>query len=290
MAYLILLIGIFLLIVNVMNWRRLKKVASQATPRYLQAPSFFLIRKLFYEWRIYALGNNTWRGRRGLVISVLVFLCMSFVNLHWLQFNSWLFTSIVIPVLFIMQIRIGRTMHRKYFEDGFPEILSVVNAAVSAGNSIHQALHRCGEGIDGELGETFNRIDRRLNLGEEPERVFYDAWRVYPYREFYFFIVVIQVSIQRGGQLRVLVSRLSRIINNSKNMARRKMAMTSEARSSAKIVGAIPLLFFFGMKYFSPENFNFVVHDPIGRYILYYAIGSEVLGMLIIWILIRRAT
>ncbi|WP_258318080.1 type II secretion system F family protein, partial [Escherichia coli] len=124
--------------------------------------------------------------------------------------------------------------------------------AVSAGNSIHQALHRCGEGIDGDLGKMFKRIDRRLNLGEEPERVFNDAWKEYQYREFYFFNIVMLVSMQLGGQLRVLVGRLSRIITNSKNMARRKAAITSEARMSAKIVAAMPLLFFCGMKYFSP--------------------------------------
>lgn len=43
------------------------------------------------------------------------------------------------------------------------------------------------------------------------------------------------------------------------------------------------------MKYFSPENFDFVVHDPVGRLILYYVIASEAIGMIIIWILLRRA-
>jgi tight adherence protein B len=98
------------------------------------------------------------------------------------------------------------------------------------------------------------------------------------------------VSMQLGGQLRVLIGRLSRIITNSKNMARRKAALTSEARTSAKIVAAIPLLFFCGMKYFSPENFDFIIHDSIGRLILYYVIASELIGMAIIWYLLRKAT
>ncbi len=290
MFYFILIIGIFILGYNIIIWRRLTKLAANETKRpTLQNSQFFSFHELIAEWKLYALGDNSWRGRRSLIIALVIFITLLVVNAYWLKFDLLLFAPLTILVLFIGQIRIGRTLHRRYFEEHFPEVLSVVNASVSAGNSIHQALHRCGESIEGDLGATFNRIDRRLNLGEEPERVFNDAWQNYRYREFYFFIVVMLVSIQRGGQLRILIGRLSRIINSSKNMARRKNAMTSEARMSAKIVAAIPLLFFFGMRYFSPENFDFVVNDPTGRLILYYVIISEGIGMLIIWAMLRRA-
>ncbi|WPM84884.1 hypothetical protein QNH14_21905 [Apirhabdus apintestini] len=66
--------------------------------------------------------------------------------------------------------------------------------------------------------------------------------------------------------------------------------MTSEAGASAKIVAAIPILFFIGMKYLSPENFNFIMTDGTGRIILYYVIASEVIGIMIINLLVRRAT
>ena len=43
------------------------------------------------------------------------------------------------------------------------------------------------------------------------------------------------------------------------------------------------------MKYLSPENFDFIINDPTGQLILYYVIASECIGMLIIWLLLRRA-
>lgn len=293
MSYLILLLGVLLLAVNVVNWRRLTRLTRltslETTSPLTSFPPLVIMGNLWAEWKNYVLGDMTMRGMRNLFVALFMLLVTVFINLYWLQFDTLVFIPVVVTALAVMQIRIGRALHRRHFEDAFPEVLSVVNAAVSAGNSIHQALHRCGEGIEGGLGKDFNRIDRRLNLGEDPERVFNDTWRIYPYREFYFFVIVMLVSIQRGGQLRTLIGRLSRIVNNSKTTERRKKAMTSEARASAKIVSAIPLLFFLGMKYFSPENFDFVVNDPIGRYILYYVIGSELLGMAIIWALLRRA-
>lgn len=289
MFFLILLIGLMIFCFNLFNWRKLTKIATKNSAYPQPSLAIDYVRNTWLEWKLYALGDRSPKGMKGAIVALILLLVLLFLNANWLQFDVIFFLPATLIVMFIAQLRIGRSLHRRYFEDRFPEVLSVVNAAVSAGNSIHQALHRCGEGIDGDLGATFHRIDRRLNLGEEPERVFNDAWQNYRYREFYFFVVVMLVSLQHGGQLRTLIGRLSRIVNNSKNMARRKSAMTSEARTSAKIVASIPLLFFCGMKYFSPENFDFVVHDPIGRLILYYVIVSEAIGMIIIWILLRRA-
>lgn len=290
MSYWIAIAGVAILLINLYRWKKIKLTISQEPITRRTYPPVAGLISLWDEWRRHALGDGSVKGAKGLITAGVVFAVLLFLNLNWLDIAWSVFIPAVLLVLFFAQLRIGRTLMRRDFENRFPEILSVVNAAVSAGNSIHQALHRCGDSVDGSLGGTFQRIDRRLNLGEEPERVFKDAWQEYPYREFYFFAIVMLVSLERGGQLRVLIGRLSRIIINSKNMARRKAAMTSEARTSAKIVAAIPLMFFCGMKYFSPENFNFIVHDPTGQLVLYYVIASETIGMIIIWILLKKAT
>jgi Flp pilus assembly protein TadB len=289
MSYWIVVTGLILMVINFYRWKKIQRSVNQEFVVDREFQPAVWISSLWAEWRRYAIGDGSAREAKGIIIAAIGALALCFLNLNWLDIAWYIFIPAVIVGLFFAQIRIGRSLQRRYFENCFPEILSVVNAAVSAGNSIHQALHRCGNSVDSPLGETFHRIDRRLNLGEEPVRVFKDAWEEYRYREFYFFVVVMLVSLERGGQLRVLIGRLSRIIINSKNMARRKAAMTSEARTSAKIVAAIPLLFLCGMKYFSPVNFDFIVHDPTGQLILYYVIASESIGMIIIWVLLRRA-
>ena len=289
MFYWILFIGCAIFLLNYFQWKKLTRAISGPMPGRRLFPPLAWLLSLAREWQRYALGDGSVKGIKSALLTVIPIVLLLFTNANWFNIPLLIFIPAMLLTAFIGQIRIGRTLRRRYFEDRFPEVLAVVNAAVSAGNSIHQALQRCGEGIEGELGQVFHRIDRRLNLGEEPERVFNDAWQDYRYREFYFFVVVMLVSLQHGGQLRTLVGRLSRIISNSKNIARRKAAMTSEARMSAKIVAAIPLLFFCGMKYFNPENFDFIIHDAMGQIILYYVIASEAVGMAIIWLLLRRA-
>lgn len=290
MFYWLLFIGCAIFLLSYLQWKKLTRAISGSAPgqRQLLPPLAWLL-ALAKEWRRYALGDGSVKGMKGALLTIALIVLLLFINANWFSISLLVLMPVTLLAAFTGQIHIGRSLHRRRFEERFPEVLAVINASVSAGNSIHQALHRCGEGVDGELGEAFHRIDRRLNLGEEPERVFNDAWQNYRYREFYFFVVVMLVSLQHGGQLRTLVGRLSRIIANGKNIARRKASMTSEARMSAKIVALIPLLFFCGMKYLSPDNFDFIIHDPVGRLVLYYVIASEAIGMIIIWLLLRRA-
>lgn len=287
MYIVIAMLGIAILAWSYLKNRRLNKVLSGQSPQrpvLLQSSMSNIIN----EWKQYSAKN--YGVLNGYMVSLgLVFFSLT-INSYWLQFPFLFFLPTICAALFIGQIRLGRSLHRKVFDEKFPEVLGVVNSAVAAGSSINQALARCGENVEGEMGSLFNMINRRLNLGEDPERVFIDAWRAFCFRDFYFFFVVMLVSMQRGGQLRLLINRLSRIINVNKTLERRKKAMTSEARASAKIVAAIPILFFIGMKYLSPENFNFIMTDGTGRIILYYVIASEVIGIMIINLLVRRAT
>ncbi|WP_016256644.1 type II secretion system F family protein, partial [Yersinia pestis] len=72
--------------------------------------------------------------------------------------------------------------------------------AASSGASINQVLERCGKEIRGPLGQELGLICRRLNLGETPETVFYDAYERFHYPEFYFLVTIILLNIQQGGQ------------------------------------------------------------------------------------------
>jgi tight adherence protein B len=287
----IVITGLAIFVVALLRYWRIHRVIDAAALTRVvekaEGKNNFIV-ELYTEWRNYAFGSVRW-GINGFIISLTLLLLSLFINYYYLGFPWVFFILTVCVVLVIAQIRMGRAIRKKYFENKFPEVLTVVSSAISAGNSIQQALERCGTNIDGDMGNIFNNVSRRLNLGEEPERVFNDAVNIYRYREFYFFFIVMMVSLQRGGQLRTLISRLSRTININKNMDKRKKAMTSEARASAKIVAAIPVIFFLGMKFLSPDNFDFIVNDSTGRYILYYVLSSEVVGLLIINHLVRKA-
>lgn len=177
---------------------------------------------------------------------------------------------------------------KKRFEETFPDALNMLASSLSAGESIGRGIGYVGKKLEGEVGKEFKLMSERLNLGEPIDDVFRKSCRRFPYPSFHFFVITLRANMQRGGQLKEVMSRLNRQMFEARAVDRKKFALTSEARISAKIVGATPFFFLFILQFLSPENFEFVMHHPEGRPILYYLITSESIGMLIIWALMKK--
>lgn len=179
------------------------------------------------------------------------------------------------------------TKRRRDFENTFPDALNILMSAVSAGDSLMQAIIYVGDVMDNAIGREFKRMGDRFKLGESPDVILHRACKTYPYPEFLFFTVTIRANIARGGQLKGVLARLIRVLVESRTLEKKKMAMTSEARISAKIVAMIPVIFILLLNYINPENIDFILHDPSGRVLLYYVVGSEFLGLFIVWLLVK---
>ncbi|USD40137.1 type II secretion system F family protein [Vibrio sp. SCSIO 43135] len=176
---------------------------------------------------------------------------------------------------------------KKRFDGEFPDALNMLAGAVSAGESITHAIMFVGRSLDGCVGKEFKRMGERLQLGESPDSVFRKACNRFPYSEFQFFVITLRANLQRGGQLKEVISRLNRLMFESRAIEKKKYALTAEARTSAKIVAAIPFFFLFMLQFLSPENYQYVMFHPDGKPILYYVIISECVGLLIVWSLMR---
>lgn len=178
---------------------------------------------------------------------------------------------------------------RKQFNEQFPDALNMLVSAVSSGESITHAIRYVGTKLEGNIGKEFKLMGDRLQLGESPDDVFRKSCVRYPYPSFQFFVITLRANMNRGGQLKDVITRLNRLIFDARAIERKKYALTSEARISAKIVCATPFFFLFILQFLSPENYEFVMFNPEGRPILYYVVISEIIGMSIIWGLLKKA-
>lgn len=212
-----------------------------------------------------------------------VYLSQEYLHLN-LQFT--------LPVIFVLTLYAlylrRKKKIRKEFETEFSEALNIINSSIRAGNSVIQGIEQCGQKMVGIVGEEFNQVALRLEIGEEPENVFMDSYARLPYREYYFFIIAVLINMKGGGQVKEVMSRLSSLISNGRIIERKKFAMTSEVRMSIKILTAIPIFFFYFMKFQSPASFDILLNHPIGQLLLYYSISSILLGLLIVWMMMNK--
>ncbi|WP_439437510.1 type II secretion system F family protein [Salinivibrio costicola] len=221
--------------------------------------------------------------------ALLAGLCFASIqfNNQFLREPIWIVTPPFVLVGMLIFYRWLQNREQKMFETAFPDALNMMTSAVSAGESIMHAILYVGNTLEGDIGREFRIMGKRLQLGESPDDVFRKSCRRYPYPSFYFFVITLRANMQRGGQLKDIMMRLNRMMFNARSIDKKKYALTSEARTSAKIVAAIPFFFLFVLQYLSPENFEFVMFDPDGKVILYYVLISEAIGIAIVWGLMK---
>lgn len=231
------------------------------------------------------LGDGAWL-KIGLFL-MLVFTVTSYLNQKWLMLNPLLLPASVTLAAFIWGWNLMLRRRRASFEQEFPDALNIMMSAITAGDSISQSIIYVGKTLDNDTGREFKYVGERLKLGEPPEQVFNRSCKRFPYPAYLFFVVTIRANMSRGGQLKQVMAKLIRVLVDSRTMEKKKMALTSEARLSAKIVAAIPLAFMGIMHLMNPDDLQYVLFHPEGRWILFYVLGSEALGLAIIWLLVR---
>ncbi|MDD1781727.1 type II secretion system F family protein [Enterovibrio sp. ZSDZ35] len=232
-----------------------------------------LLRNIYYDLGEYA------------IIKVLAFYTVStfigeFVFVTVLGFSSQVSLLLTFPIFTFMGIRYLDYRTQKTFEDNFPDALNMIASSVSAGESLLHAIQYVGKSLNNIVGREFKSMGERLNLGETTESVFARACQRFPTPTFQFFVIAMRVNVNRGGQLRRVITNLNRVLFDARSIEMKKKALTAEARLSSYIICAIPFFFLFVvLRFIAPDNYDFVMHDPRGRYLLYYTLASEAIGI-----------
>ncbi|WJT08368.1 type II secretion system F family protein [Vibrio harveyi] len=214
-------------------------------------------------------------------------LAVYFVNDWFFMFEYWKVLLALEPILFVMFILKLSGIQAQRFKDNFPDALNILSGALSSGQSIVHAFEYVGTQLDNEVGEEFKKMSERLLIGEDPDDVLARSASSFPYVEYFFFAATIRINLSRGGQLKDVINRINRIMFEARAIEKKKNALTSEARASAKIIAALPVIFIMILKFTSPDNYNFVMFEDGGKPIFYYVLISEAIGFFFIYMILR---
>lgn len=240
-----------------------------------------------YDYLVLVLGKRFLLT--GTVLLTLAFVAGLSVAVQMrLRGSGFLAMWLIFPLVTLVAWWWFMSQRRKAnFTSSFPDALNIMMSAVTAGESMMAAMAYVGKLTESSIGREFAYMAERLKLGEPTDVVFARSVHRYPYPAYLFFIVTLKANISRGGALKPVLSKLIKVLVESKALEKKKYALTSEARLSAKIVASFPVIFAVIMNYISPGNMQFVLFDPQGRIILWYVVISELLGLGIIWALVK---
>ena len=177
-----------------------------------------------------------------------------------------------------------RKRRMKKFLDEFANAMDVIVRGVKAGLPLNDCIRmialEAAEPVKTEFRHIAETQALGIPLGEAvnklPERM--------PVPEATFFSIVVGIQQKSGGNLAETLANLSRVLRERRKMFSKIKAMSMEAKASAAIIGALPIIVM-GLVYLtSPQYISLLFTDPMGHLIL----GASALWMFIGIMVMRR--
>jgi Flp pilus assembly protein TadB len=200
--------------------------------------------------------------------------------------NSVIFGAVLFVVLFLAQVpfyfaaifavagayllpRMYVSHKRKRYQDRYldelPNAIEAIVRGVKTGLPLNDSMRVVAKDTKEPVRSEFARVLDQQAFGfsmTEAVQVLLD--RV-PLPEVNFFVVVISVQQQAGGNLSEALGNLARVLRNRKKMKQKVKAMSSEAKASAGIIGSLPIVVAILVSLVSPSYLVPLFTTPIGN-------------------------
>ena len=134
------------------------------------------------------------------------------------------------------------------FTKRFPDAIDLLVRGLKSGLPITETFGLVSTEIPGPVGEEFKAVTERIRIGKTMDLALQDSAEMLDTPEFQFFCITIAIQRETGGNLAETLNNLSEVLRKRAQMKLKIRAMSSEAKASAYIVGALPF-FVFGLVY-----------------------------------------
>lgn len=163
----------------------------------------------------------------------------------------------------------------------FPEAIELMVRGLRAGLPIAESFQVVSRELPPPMGDTFAAISQQTGLGVPMEKALSDAAKKMSLTEFNFFVTTIILQRETGGNLGEILYNLAEMLRARQMMKLKIGALSSEARASAMIVGALPFVVFLLLEAVSPAYLRPLFNDSRGNIALAMAAASMSVGAFI---------
>ena len=212
-------------------------------------------------------------------VSCAVFLLISII-MGW----SILLTIMmgIIGFFGVPRYAIGRMAKRrqKKFIEEFADALEAMTRLLKSGMPVGEAIAMVAREYTGPIGDEMTRIYESQRIGVPLHEAAMEAANRIPLPEVKMFATGLAIQAQTGSSLSEILMNLADVIRARYKLARKVKALSSEAKASAGIIGALPIVVGGGMYLLKPEHIMVMVETPMGKVMLLGAIVWMGLGIL----------
>lgn len=173
--------------------------------------------------------------------------------------------------------------------EALPHYIDSVRQMQMVGNSLPQALERALLEAPDTVRAFMAPVARRLELGAPVA----DTMQLLSQRlrvpEVAMLAAAISTNLRYGGSITTVLANLSGILRSRLRIKREMEAATSQAKISARILIAMPIVAMILLMAVNPAYLDFFTKDPRGHTLAIVALGLQAMGMLVMNRMMRLA-
>ena len=146
----------------------------------------------------------------------------------------------------------------------FPDAIELLVRGLRSGLPVSETLSIVASEVPGPVGQEFKLITERIKIGKTMEDALQDTADRLNLAEFSFFGITLAIQRETGGNLGETLANLADVLRKRAQMKLKIRAMSSEAKASAYIVGALPFIVFTLIYWVNPDYLaNFFVDQRL---------------------------
>ena len=169
----------------------------------------------------------------------------------------------------------------KKFTEAFADAIDIIVRGIKSGLPVHDCLRIIARESPAPLGPEFQRLVENVAMGVALDQGLEKMYARMPTSELRFFTIVLAIQQKTGGNLAEALGNLSAVLRARKLMREKVKALSSEATTSAFIIGSLPPGVVLMITVTTPSYMALMYTDPRGHLMLLGGAIWMALGILV---------
>jgi len=170
----------------------------------------------------------------------------------------------------------------KAFTANFANAIDLIVRGVKTGMTVSECLSIVGKEMPDPIGMEFRAITESIAMGITLEECLNRMVVRVPSNEARFFAIVLITQQTTGGNLADTLAKLSGILRDRKKMRDKIKALSSEAKSSAAIIGCMPFGVAGVLTFTAPDYISLLYTTSAGNWCVAIGVVTMTIGILVI--------
>lgn len=180
---------------------------------------------------------------------------------------------------FIISHKIKR--RQKKFLEEFSDALEAMVRLLKAGMPVSEAISMAAKEFEGPVGEEMSRIYDAQKIGVSLPEAALEAARRMPLTEMQMFATGVSIQAQTGASLSEVFTNLAGVIRSRFRLKRKVQALSAEAKASAMIIGALPIVVGSGLYFINRDYMMVMFTTGMGKGLMGFGVFWMLCGVLI---------